>query len=287
MPGRLGFGMDAALGPDVAAIVAPEVERLGYASLWTNDTPPRAAGLPVIAAAQRVSERIALGVGVIPCSGRTPEEIARTSHDLGLDVRRTVVGVGSGRAEHPVDAVRAAVGELRRLLRPGAVIAVAALGPRMCLLAGELADIVLLNWMTPERIRWARERVREGEGRAQREPGTVIVASYVRVAVGRHAADRLADAAAPYARGAAYARSFAAMGVDPGRVGVAVADPAEVAAALAPYREVLDETVVRALPVFPSAESVIEVAQAAAHPGYPARSPIEGDRQWPSSRTMS
>lgn len=264
MPGALGFGMDAAFGPDAAAVVAPEVERLGYVSLWTNDTPPRAAGLPVIAAAQRVSDRIALGVGVIPCSGRTPDEIARTSDELGLDVRRTVIGIGSGRAEHPADAVRAAVGELRRLLRPGAVIAVAALGPRMCRLAGELADIVLLNWMTPDRIRWARERVREGELRAQREPGTVVVASYVRVAVGKDALERLADAAAPYARGAAYARNFAAMGVDPGTVGVAVPDPADAPAALAPYREVLDETVVRAVPVFPNADSVIDVARACA-----------------------
>jgi alkanesulfonate monooxygenase SsuD/methylene tetrahydromethanopterin reductase-like flavin-dependent oxidoreductase (luciferase family) len=264
MAGALGFGMDAALGPDVASIVAPEVERLGYVSFWTNDTPPRAAGLPVIAAAQKVSDRIALGVGVIPCTGRTPEEIARASDELGLDVRRTVIGIGSGRAEHPVQVVRAAVRELRGRLRPGAVIAVAALGPGMCHLAGEVADIVVLNWMTPERIRWARERVREGEGRARREPGSVVIASYVRVAVGKDAADRLADAAGPYARGPAYARNFAAMGVEPGTVGIAVPDPADARAALAPYREVLDETVVRALPVFPNAESVIEVVRTAA-----------------------
>ncbi len=258
----VGFAFDAALGPELAAAIAPEVERLGYASLWTNDI-PNAAGLPVAAAAQRASARIPVGVGVIACSLRPPTEIAGSVGELGLDLRRAVLGIGSGRAEHPVTAVRGAVAELQRLLRPGSVIAVAALGPRMCRLAGEIADVVLLNWMTPGRIRWARGQVREGERAAGREAGTVVVASYVRVAIGRHARERLADAAVRYQGVPAYARSFAAMPVDPGTIGVAAADAAGARAALEPYREVLDETVVRALPVFPTAESVLEIACAA------------------------
>lgn len=257
----VGFAFDAALGPELAAAVAPEVEGLGYASLWTNDI-PNAAGLPVATAAQRASARIPVGVGVIACSLRPPTEIAAGVAELGLDLRRAVLGIGSGRAGHPVTAVRGAVAELRRLLRPGSVVAVAALGPRMCRLAGEIADVVLLNWMTPERIHWARERVREGEERAGRRPGSVVVASYVRVAVGRDAPARLADAADRYRGSPAYARSFAAMAVDPGTVGIAVADAAGARSALEPYREVLDETVVRALPVFPTAESVLEIARA-------------------------
>ncbi|MDE3112913.1 MAG: LLM class flavin-dependent oxidoreductase [Chloroflexota bacterium] len=257
---RLGFAFDAALGPAVSAAVAPEVERLGYASLWTNDT-PNAPGLPVLAAAQRPTARVALGVGVIACDRRSSREIASAVSELELDARRAVIGIGSGRAEHPVDAVRTAMGELRRILDPDVAVAVAAMGPRMCRLAGEIADIVLLNWMTPERIRWARERVREGERRAGREPGSVVVASYVRVAVGRDARERLADAAGRYARSPAYARSFAAMGVEPGTVGVAAASPDDARAALAPYRDALDETIVRALPVFPTADSVLELAR--------------------------
>lgn len=263
MPGAVGFGMDAALGPKVAAESAPEVERLGYASLWTNDT-PSAGGLPVIRSAQRVTARVSVGVGVIACDRRSAAEIAGSVAELGLDLDRAVIGVGAGRAARPVDAVRAAVADLRRLLPAGATIAVAAMGPGMCRLAGEIADTVLLNWMTPERIRWARERVREGERRAGRAAGRVVVASYVRVAVGRDARARLAEAAARYARMPAYARSFEAMGVGSATVGVAAAGAEEARSALAPYRDALDETIVRALPGVPTVEGLLEVARAGA-----------------------
>ena len=262
MAGRLGFGIAAVLGSDVAAALAPEVERLGYAQLWTNDGAP-AAGLPLVAAAQRASARIVTGVGVIPCDLRSPGDIVAAIGELGIDPRRAVIGIGSGRAEHPVEAVREAAAELRRLLPQGVRLAVAALGPRMCRLAGEVADVVLLNWVTPERIRWSRRRIAEGERRGGRRPGQVVVASYVRVAVGPGARERLAAEASRYARIPAYARSFAAMAVDPGSVGIAAEDPRDVAAALAPYREVLDETVVRALPAANDAASVLAVARAA------------------------
>src|SRR5581483_3393424 len=44
---------------------------------------------------------------------------------------------------------------------------IAALGPAAARLAGEVADGVLLNWCPPERVAWARERIREGAGRAR------------------------------------------------------------------------------------------------------------------------
>lgn len=259
---RLGFGIAAALGPDVAGAVAPEIERAGFASFWSNDTRDT-AGLPILAAAQRATRRIRLGVGVCAVDLRPPSEIVRSIGDLGLTRERTIVGVGSGRAERPLEAVRAAVAELRAALPAGSAIAVAALGPRMCRLAGGIADAVLLNWMTPERIRWARRRIEEGARRAGRDPASVTVASYVRVAVGRGAPERLAAEAARYARNPSYARSLGAMAVDAVTVGIASEDGSGVRAALEAYREVLDETVVRALPSSPDVASVLEVARAA------------------------
>lgn len=259
--GRLAFGIAAALGPDVAAAIAPEVERLGYATLWTNDN-PGSPGLPLVAAAQRATREIPIGVGVIPCDGRSPSEISAAAHELRVDLGRAIVGVGAGRVRQPVNAVRAAVRELRAALGDGAVIAVAALGPRMCRLAGEIADVVLLNWMTPERIRWARERIAEGHARGRGERPTPVIASYVRVAIGADARERLATEAARYARIPSYGRSFEAMAVDPATVGIAAADPNEVAPALAPYRKVLDQTVVRAMPSPNDAAGVIEIARA-------------------------
>ncbi|MBI2323520.1 MAG: LLM class flavin-dependent oxidoreductase [Chloroflexi bacterium] len=211
--GRLGFGIAAALGPGVAGDVAGEVERLGYETIWTTDG-TAGTGLPLLAAAQRSSHAMLLGVGVIPCDLRGAREIAETITNLGIDTSRAIVGIGSGRAEHPAEAVRAAVTDLRALLPPGSAIGIAALGPRMCRLAGEIADVVLLNWMTPQRIRWARERIAEGARRGGRKGGPVI-ASYVRVAIGADASDRLAAEADRYARVPAYGRSFAGMAVEP------------------------------------------------------------------------
>lgn len=85
----------------------------------------------------------------------------------------------------------------------------------------------------------------------------------MRVAVGLDAAARLLTEAARYARMPAYARSFAAMSTDPGAIGVAARDAAEVVPALAPYRDVLDETVVRALPASSDAGAVLDLARAA------------------------
>lgn len=262
MSGRLGFGIAAALGPDIASAVAPDVERLGYSSFWTNDG-VSSPGLPLVAAAQRATHTIRTGIGVIPCDVRSSREIANAVVVVGIDPGRVIIGLGSGRAEHPVDVVRAAIGSLRPFLPHSTSFAVAALGPRMCRLAGELADVVLLNWMTPERIRWARDRIAEGAQRSGRLGG-VVVASYVRVAIGPDAAERLAAEAGRYARIPAYARSFEAMRVDPAAVGIAVRDAADVPDALAPYREVLDEAVIRALPKGNDTEDVLELARAAA-----------------------
>ena len=56
----------------------------------------------------------------------------------------------------------------------------AALGPKAVRMAGELADGVLLNWCTPERVRQAREEVAEGARAAGRDPAEVTVGVYVR-----------------------------------------------------------------------------------------------------------
>ena len=79
---------------------------------------------------------------------------------------------------------------------------IAALGPRAMRLAGELADGVLLNWCPPERVAFARDRVREGAEAAGRDPEAVTVAVYVRACVGQdeeEAMSAIRRAAAEYA----------------------------------------------------------------------------------------
>jgi alkanesulfonate monooxygenase SsuD/methylene tetrahydromethanopterin reductase-like flavin-dependent oxidoreductase (luciferase family) len=107
---------------------------------------------------------------------------------------------------------------------PPAPVYLAALGPQMLRLAGEVADGALLNWATPERIAVSRERIDAGAARAGREPGSVPMTMYIRVCVDDDvAAAREAFGAqvlgyamgrAGTPQGAGYRGLFAQMGFD-------------------------------------------------------------------------
>ncbi len=107
---------------------------------------------------------------------------------------------------------------------PAAPVYLAALGPQMLRLAGEVADGALLNWATPERIAVSRELVDAGAARAGRKPGSVPLTMYIRVcidddvAAARHA---FATSVLDYALGrpgspqnAGYRGLFGQMGFD-------------------------------------------------------------------------
>ena len=91
----------------------------------------------------------------------------------------------------------------------------------MCRLAGEVADGVLLNWLTPEHARRSADLVRAGAAAAKR-PAPKIFA-YVRLAIGP-AAPELADEGDRYGAIPAYAANFERMGVKPVETAIA-ADP--------------------------------------------------------------
>ncbi|HEY3878727.1 MAG TPA: LLM class flavin-dependent oxidoreductase [Trebonia sp.] len=107
---------------------------------------------------------------------------------------------------------------------PAAPVYLAALGPQMLRLAGEVADGALLNWSSPEHIAFSREQVAAGAARAGRDPGAVPLTMYIRVCVdddvaaARHALGTqvlgyaLARPGMP--KGAGYRSLFASMGFD-------------------------------------------------------------------------
>lgn len=211
----------------------------------------------------RATTSIRVGVGVVACDRTPPRDLAARVEALDIPRERFVLGIGSGFSRDPLGAARAAIEELRASVGEAVTICLAAMGPGMCRLAGEAADLVLLNWMTPERIVWARRRISEGARRRPAGPPPTEVAAYVRVGVGEGAEERLAEEAARYAALPHYARHFEAMAADPGSVGVGGAG-GEVRDALAPYERVLDECVVRALPASDDHEAILAVARAAA-----------------------
>ena len=156
-----GFALFAATPPEVIRASAREAEALGYDSFWVNH-PGSVDGLASLAHAAKATTRIALGVGVIPLHTRGPESIVEGVKAQALPLDRLLLGVGSPNPAS-LTRVRDGVAALRAGLKTRVVVA--ALGPKMCHLAGEVADGVLFNWLTPAFARRAAEWVRAGADR--------------------------------------------------------------------------------------------------------------------------
>ncbi|HZT95816.1 MAG TPA: LLM class flavin-dependent oxidoreductase [Chloroflexota bacterium] len=110
----------------------------------------------------------------------------RITLGLGSSSRRQIwgqLGQSYGRRVH---IMRETVACIRRTFcslsnRPPR-LAIAAMGPQMLRLAGELADEVILNTgTTPRYVGWARRHVLEGADRAGRDPSSIAVAVWVPV----------------------------------------------------------------------------------------------------------
>lgn len=250
---------------------AETAEQTGYEVLFVPD---HGAWEPfsLLAAFAGCTERMHLGTGVVTIGSRHSHAAAVAATSLhALSDGRFVLGLGSGSGRMEagrwvpptIHEVHEFVRQVRELLAgdeplvqgpegteaisqlhwyPGAgaiPIYLAALGPRMAELAGEVADGVLLNWCTPERVARARVEVARGAERAGRDPGEVAVAVYVRACLGHeepHALVALREAAAPYAARPPYRRQFETMGLGEEAARAARvaqgADPSEVPDAL-------------------------------------------------------
>lgn len=236
-----GYGLPAedgrreVLAWDDVVASAETAERTGYEAVFTPEIGAREAFSALTAIAHHTT-RVRLATGVAPLGSRDVRRMAMeaaTLHDLSGG--RAVLGLGSrlplDRTRREIDAVRGllageepkvegdegtlAVGALD-LVPERVPIYLAALGPRTTELAGEVADGVILNWCTPERVARAREEIARGAVRADRSPDAVTVCVYVRACVGQsedHALEALRGAAAEYAGMDYYRRQFEGMGL--------------------------------------------------------------------------
>lgn len=258
-PPLRGFGVAAGLDPDVATPLAARCEELGYSSIWSNDH-PGANGLDTLAAFAEGTESLDLGVAVMALDRHEPPDINERIETLGLDRSRLWIGVGAGFSKRPLTTMREALPELRDAV-PGVRLVLAAMGPKMCALAGSGFDGAFLNWMTPEFATGARGYVQSGAAEAGREPPPVL--GYVRTAVGDDASERLAKEEGFYRDlHDGYRRQFARLDQPEGTVGVAGPDREAAQSELERY-DALDVTVVRGL-ASASLESMGAVAAAAA-----------------------
>ena len=238
-----GFGVAAGLDPEVARPLAARCAELGYGSMWSNDH-PGAKGLETLVEFAAAAPQIDLGVAVIALDRTPPEAIAADVERLGLDPARLWLGVGAGFSEKPLTRMRESLPELRERLS-GVRLVLAAMGPKMCELAGASYDGAFFNWMTPAFAASARAKVEAGAREAGRD--TPPIFGYVRTAVGPDAAERLAKEESFYRDlHDGYRNHFARLNEPEGKVGVAAPDAGAAQSQLDAY-EALDTIVVRGL----------------------------------------
>lgn len=253
------FGVTGGLDPAVCVPLAERVAELGYSSIWSNDH-PGAKGLETLAEFAKGAPTLDLGVGVIALDRQPAEVIAADIDRLGLDPSRLWLGVGAGFSQKPLTAMREVLPELREKL-PEVKLVLAAMGPKMCRLAGSSYDGAFFNWMTPDFAAGKRELVEAGAAESGHE--TPPVMGYVRTAVGPDAAERLAKEESFYRNlHKGYVDHFDRLQEPEGTVGVAAPDAAATQSALNEY-SAYDTIVVRAL-ASATVDAMTAVAEAAA-----------------------
>ena len=187
--------------------MAALAEEAGFDQIWvSNDLFWRSAPV-LVAAAARVTSRIALGVGVFNPVSMHPAEIAMAASSLQeVSGGRFCVGLGAGADEFlnwaglaagpPLSRTERAIKDLRALfagdapegwpteghLRTGpqsVPIYIGAMGPRMLHLAGRLADGALPLLLPPERYAYAAGQIIEGARESGRDPDSIDVAACI------------------------------------------------------------------------------------------------------------
>jgi probable F420-dependent oxidoreductase len=195
-----------------------DVEARGYHTAWVGET---AGGDAITLMTLIASHTTTLGVasGVIPIQTRTPvilgmsaatlAHVAPGRVSLGLGVSSRIIveqwhGLpfhgGLGQMREVVQIVRMAAsgervnfeGKYYKLKNfkslapppsPAPKIVLAALGPEMLELAGEIADGVLLNWIPPEAVPASIEHLEAGAKRAGRSLDGFEIAGFIRTTV--------------------------------------------------------------------------------------------------------
>src|SRR5689334_3096652 len=192
---------DAYPWPELAGL-SRTIEGAGFDALFLPEVGARDT-LATLAALAGETSRLRLATGVVPLPLRSPSLLAAAAATVQeRSAGRLILGLGTGPSlPGALDTLRATVGALRtafaggegmvggaplrsplRLPRPPEIW-IAALGPRATRLAGEVADGVLLNWCTPERVATAVTQVADGAADAGRRPTSVTIAVYIRAAL--------------------------------------------------------------------------------------------------------
>ena len=212
------LGNESQLKPAEIQELAVTAENLGYQEIWMTEGAGRDS-LTRLTAIATATNRIVAGTGILPIFSRTPLITAMSAAGIAaVSSGRFILGLGVGngpatRDGHgvpfakPMDRLRDTITIVRQLLEGEKVthrgaafqvfdaslgdavpkekvpIYIAALGPGMLRLAGEMADGVLLSWTPSSYLKHAIQLVRDGAERVGRDPDEVEISGYVRVSV--------------------------------------------------------------------------------------------------------
>jgi alkanesulfonate monooxygenase SsuD/methylene tetrahydromethanopterin reductase-like flavin-dependent oxidoreductase (luciferase family) len=245
-----GIGLAATTPPEVVSASAALAEELGYRSFWLNHPGGQRDGVAGLAPAAVATTSIDLGVGVVPLHLRPVESVVETAQAESLPAERLVLGIGTY-GPGAFRLAREGAAKLREEL--GCRVAMAALSERTCRVAGEIADAVLFNWLTPEHARVSSGWVEEGAAKAGRSRPKIY--AYIRAALGPDAGERTVAEGGRYSRVDSYAAQFERMGASPLETAIAATEPAEIAEALESWEGVVDAIVLRLLPSAETAEA--------------------------------
>lgn len=251
-----GFGIDATLAAEIAGELAKEVQSLGYGSLWVNGSPAWGA-FDILEAAAATSD-LDLGVGVLPLTSVSIDEVIEQVRTRDLPEDRLWLGVGSNRKPGALAEVREACENLRSEL--DCQVVSGAVGPKMTQLAAEVADCVLFTWWPRNEVAKSRQVVHEAAADAKRE--VPIIASYVRCALLPQASEALEKKAERYAAIPRYAEVFARNGITAAESVVTGADRDDLIEKVEHEEVVIDLPIVRAITADDSLPALVELAKA-------------------------
>jgi probable F420-dependent oxidoreductase len=243
---------DPNLSPQDYQELSSQAEKNGFEAVWVPEGGGRDS-LTSLATIAMKTNSVKLGTGILPIFARTPTNTAMSAAGMAaVSDGRFLLGLGVGHAptvesrdgipfKQPMTRMRETIQIIKALLSGEEVnftgkqfkitgasmgaatpktkvpIYIAALGPQMLEMVGELADGVLMNWTAVDYLGEAIGHIKRGAERAGRDPNEIDIAGYVRVAVGDNlteSRDSLRRQVARYASNPFYRNFFAQTGFD-------------------------------------------------------------------------
>ena len=243
---------DPNLSPQDYQELSSQAEKNGFEAVWVPEGGGRDS-LTSLATIAMKTDAVKLGTGILPIFARTPTNTAMGAAGMAaVSDGRFLLGLGVGHAptvesrdgipfNQPMTRMRETIQIIKALLSGEEVnftgkqfkitgasmgaatpktkvpIYIAALGPQMLEMVGELADGVLMNWTAVDYLGEAIGHIKRGAEKAGRDPNEIDIGGYVRVAGGDNVTesrDSLRRQVARYASNPFYRNFFAQTGFD-------------------------------------------------------------------------